>query len=174
MFFGKTEQGIYTDDCQDIHPDVINQYYGIHGQQINRPPGETGAGHPSDEVDDETDWVDVGERVGLDQDAQIRHDAVEAPETADPFGTPELRGMFDAALTAVREQELVPVGYGILEGEWEDGTYTSVETIRSGRRGTKEIVVSLPDFLWRPKAVIWCQALDLLTRMEHAYGNITL
>jgi len=175
MFFGQTEHGIYVDDCAGVHPDVVNQYYGVHGHPTRRASGQTGAGHPADEEsDDEDDWEDVGERVAADQETHIRHEPIEVPESTDPFINPDLRDVFERSLAAVQEQEIIPPGYGLLLEEWEDGVYPSVEVIWSGRRGTKELTISLPDFLWRPKAELWGQALSLLTHMQHLYDNIVL
>jgi hypothetical protein len=173
MFFGQTEHGVYIDDCEGVHPDVINQYYGIHGRQTRWAPDQTGAGHPEEE-DDADDWEDLEEMVGADQEENIRHEPIEVPETADPFSTPELRVAFEAAFASVQEHGLIPTGYGLLPEEWDDSLYPSVEVIRSGRRGTKELAISLPDFLWRPKAEMWGQALDILTHIEHMYGGIVL
>jgi len=174
MFFGQTEHGIYVDDCEGVHPDVINQYYGIHGHPTRRASDQTGAGHPVDEEGDDDGWEDIGERVAADQETHIRHEPIDVPETTDPFTNPALREAFEKSFAAVQEQGVIPPGYCLLPDEWEDGVYPSVEVIRSGRRGTKELTVSLPDFLWRPKAELWGQALSILTHMEHLYGDIVL
>lgn len=134
MFFGSTTHGIYKDDCEGIHPDVINQYYGIHGRLTERTPGQTGAGHSGDEAGGEAnEWEDIEERVGDDQQANIRHDAIEVPDTADPFGVPGMRQVFEEAFSSVVEHGLLPVGYGILQEEMEGGVYPLVEVIRLGR-----------------------------------------
>ncbi|KAG1851933.1 hypothetical protein F4604DRAFT_1933868 [Suillus subluteus] len=31
-FLGQTLFGVYCDDCEGIHPDVIEEYYGVHGR----------------------------------------------------------------------------------------------------------------------------------------------
>jgi hypothetical protein len=59
----------------------------------------------------------------------------------------------------------------LIPDEWEDNEYPSVEIIRSGRRGGKELRVALPDFVWRPRAELWGQALDILSRITYMTEN---
>lgn len=73
--------------------------------------------------------------------------------------------MFHAALAILHAEQVVPHGYYLLEGEWEEGTYPSVEILRSGQRGRREITIALPDSVWRPRAEMWARAIDLLVRL---------
>jgi hypothetical protein len=36
--------GVYIDDVANIHPTVLEQYYGIEGPILKCEPGQTGAG----------------------------------------------------------------------------------------------------------------------------------
>jgi hypothetical protein len=74
-------------------------------------------------------------------------------------------------LATARTEEAIPEGYGVLPSEWEDGTYLSYETIKSGRRGAKELNVALPDHIWRPRSILWAQGLDLLHRILFAISE---
>jgi hypothetical protein len=169
---GMAEHGVYVDDCEGVHPDVVNQYYGVRGREARRAAGQTGAGHPSDEEDEsEEDWADLGERIAEDQSANLHHEPVEVPEHADPFLSDEHRQAFHAALAVVREQGSLPVGYCLYDEELDTDGYPAYEIIKSGRHGTKELRVALPYFQWRPRAELWCQALDILNRIQFMYGN---
>ena len=129
-----TNHGVYIDNCAGVHPDVIQQYYGVHGRKHQRAPGQTGAGHPPDE-----DWMDLGERVAADQSANIHHEAVDVPDHEDPFLSNQQRDAFCTALAAVQEQVLLPRGYGLHQDEWETESYPAYNIIKSGRQGTKDL-----------------------------------
>jgi hypothetical protein len=176
-FTGQTEHGIYIDDCTGVHPDVINQYYGVHQ---SRRSGNAGGSQTLEEdgddqvILDEGDWLDLEDRVAADQEANFHHEAVEAPKHANPFPDEEFQRAFDEALAVILDQDAeteIPLGYGLLPEEWEDEEYPSVEIIRTGRRGGKELRVALPDFEWRPRAVLWGQALDIMDRLTYIYEN---
>jgi hypothetical protein len=163
---GMTKHCVYVDDCEGVHPDVIQQYYGIRGHEYQCAPGQTGAGHPPDE-----DWMDLGEQVAADQSTNVHHEAVEVPGNEDPFSSDQQRDAFRTALAAVQEQALLPHGYGLHQDEWETESYPAYEIMKSGWRGTKELRVALPNFQWQPRAELWGQALDILNHIKYMYGN---
>ena len=71
-FLRQTQFGVYDeDDCEGVHPDMIQQYYGTTKTRIHRHANQTGAGHPPEEYDNDL----VGEVIE-DQDPNIRHDAI--------------------------------------------------------------------------------------------------
>lgn len=190
---GQLEHGLYVDDCEGIHPDIIRQYYGTAGRPIQRAPHQTGAGHPSDEVysasgstdgesddgESEEEWEDVDDEedinaedlqelpqlIAAEHDSHFHHKPVRVPKHASPFSSATLHDTFHQALAQVQEAGHIPEGFGILPDEWDDDQYPSHEIIRSGRQGTKELRIPLPDFVWRPRAIQWCQALDVMTRL---------
>ncbi|KAI9572554.1 hypothetical protein HD554DRAFT_2066360 [Boletus coccyginus] len=41
--------GIYHDDCEGIHPDLIHEFYGMEGTPLQYSKGKSGAGNPIDE-----------------------------------------------------------------------------------------------------------------------------
>ncbi|EPQ50169.1 hypothetical protein GLOTRDRAFT_23390, partial [Gloeophyllum trabeum ATCC 11539] len=55
-FLGQARHGVYVDDYNGVHPDVLNQYYGADSTQETQHPGRTGAGH-SDEGEDLEDQI---------------------------------------------------------------------------------------------------------------------
>ncbi|KII84219.1 hypothetical protein PLICRDRAFT_58020 [Plicaturopsis crispa FD-325 SS-3] len=174
---GQTEHGLYKDDCEDVHPDVISQYYGVSGRARRRADGETGAGHDPEEsdLDDdhddaseaaEIDDDDLAERVAADQEHHIRHEAVDVARSSNPFPTDEFRDIFWTAFHTVHANGTVPTGFGLLENEWEGGEYMPFEILRTGKKGKKELRVALPGHIWRPRAEKWGRALDLMLRLQ--------
>jgi len=168
----------------DVHPDIVNRYYGVDGHRLVRGPGQTGAGHADAEefwVDEEdSDMEDNGggsetievdnedylqDCIAKDQERNIRHPAIKVARHANPFESHADEDQFFGALDEVTKAHLIPEDYGVLECEWEDKTYPVMETISlSGTRG-KEIVVELPKAIWLPRAILFAQGLDIMTRL---------
>ncbi|KAG2088635.1 hypothetical protein BD769DRAFT_1309248, partial [Suillus cothurnatus] len=89
-FLGHLQFGIYRDDCEGVHPDVINEYYGVHGHMRTRQRHQTGAGHPADEEDSDSDSDDedpntMVQAINNQQRHQIRHKAIGVPSQQNPF-----------------------------------------------------------------------------------------
>ncbi|KAF5340537.1 hypothetical protein D9758_015819 [Tetrapyrgos nigripes] len=180
-FLGKLQHGMYKDDCKGMDQDTISRSYGTHGDPIQRRPHQTGAGHSLDEdsdsesstsedsssEDESVEWMGIqpqtGDDIAVEQDEQIKHDPVKTPRHQNPFaGEPRKLACFAKALAKLTDKGCVPRGYGIRPEEWGDEGYPSVETIHTGRRGSKELSISLPDEIWRPRAELWAQGLYLL------------
>jgi hypothetical protein len=49
---GQASLGIYEDEFQGICSGALQHYYGIYGREVVCRRNQTGAGHPSDKVDD--------------------------------------------------------------------------------------------------------------------------
>ena len=47
---GKLTAGMHTDDCLNIHPDVIQEYYGVTNKQSSNRCGQSGAGNAADDL----------------------------------------------------------------------------------------------------------------------------
>lgn len=174
-FCGQTASGVYVEDPMDeIHPDAINRYYGIAGQEIQRSATQTGAGFLEEDnelVDDATQVAehdsmeDLENRISEDQEHNIRHEPVSVAKHQNPFQTSNDEEEFFTILLMITASNLLPTGYGVRAEEWEDENYPELETINCGRRG-KEIEVTLPRDIWLPRAVQWVQALDLMERLK--------
>src|SRR6267154_1080662 len=67
---GQLAHGLYTDDCEGVHPDIIRQYYGTTGQPIHRAPHQTDAGHASDKEysDPDSDTEESGNGTSGDEE----------------------------------------------------------------------------------------------------------
>lgn len=89
-FLGHLQFGVYRDDCEGVHPDVINEYYGVHGHMTTRKHRQTGAGHPADEEDSDSDSDNehpetMEQAINNQQRHQIRHEAISVPSQQNPF-----------------------------------------------------------------------------------------
>ncbi|KAJ7207543.1 hypothetical protein GGX14DRAFT_366075, partial [Mycena pura] len=177
FFLGRTMDGVYVDDCEGVHPDVISQYYGRHGPVRERAAGETGAGQLADETIpmveadqelDEDDYVGLEEQIEGAHESNFHHEAVAVPKHASPFSG-EAAQVFEDALEQVQAANIVPAGYGLLENEWDEGVYPSFEILKSGRQSGKELRIALPDSIWRPRAILWGQALDVMNNVSYIY-----
>ncbi|KAJ7722827.1 hypothetical protein B0H16DRAFT_493308, partial [Mycena metata] len=175
-FLGQVHDGMYVDDCEGVHPNVIQRYYGTHGPVLRRAAGQTGAGQLDDEeislppddlsIDSEQD-DDLVEQIEEAHAENFHHDAVPVPKHADPFSDDESMELFYASLEEAIHQRLVPPGYGLRPEEWGDEGYPSVEVLKSGRRGGKKLRVALPDAIWRPRAEMWGRALAVLEQITY-------
>jgi hypothetical protein len=161
---GQASLGIYEDEFQGICPAALQRYYGIYGREVVRRRNQTGAGHPSDEVD-ESDEDSVIDRIEQDQANDVQHDAVEVPDADTPFQNEEDENMFFETLEEVVIEGIVPEGYNLHEGEDEYDENTS-EYLRVGRRREHHVEISLADPIWRTRSTLWSQAASILDHFE--------
>lgn len=165
---------MYRDDCEGVHPDVVDRHYGVHRKRLTRKGYQLGAGHPADEVSGDEDTmlpVQGADLIDRQQCVNRDLDAVHVPSHQIPFMTPEEEAGFFAMLYKMINHEILPDGFGLMPAEWEFGHYPIFETIRLGRRQCKQLDVSLADGIWYERACLWCQALVCLT---HFTENSTL
>lgn len=50
-FVGQTENGVYVDDCAGVHPDIIEEFYGV--EQLE----EDSEYEPLDSDDEKGAWI---------------------------------------------------------------------------------------------------------------------
>lgn len=145
---GQARFGVYKDDCEGVHPDTINEYYGTDRQ----PPHER-----ADPIVE-----DLLSKIYSGQDPQTRHEGVEVMQGCCPFRSQAAEDDFYKVLGNVIQARVIPAGYGLLLPEWEDGIYPATETLKIGVRSRKEIEIELSDNIWYDRAVLWGQALSTL------------
>lgn len=167
---GRVKHGIYLDqdEVEGVSPDVLERYYGTTGHNPRRRADQTGAGHPPDEEDDDDEGDEEGslpQRIAADHEQNFLDTAVKAPRHSNPFRDETVMAAFTTALAQVQNLGHIPRGFGMLPDEWENEEYPTFEVLRSGRRGTKELRIALPDRIWRPRAVRWVQALDVMSQL---------
>ncbi|KAJ6592483.1 hypothetical protein B0H19DRAFT_1279011, partial [Mycena capillaripes] len=175
-FIGQVREGVYLDDCEGVHPDVIQRYYGTHGPEHRQLPGQTGAGQLDDEeisllsgdLDDNLeDDDDLEEKIEEAHAENFHHEAVPVPKHSNPFDDDESMQLFYDALDKAIHDNIIPPGYGLLPEEWDDGEYPSFEILKSGRRGGRQLRIDLPDAIWRPRAEMWGRALAILDHITY-------
>ncbi|KAH7904393.1 hypothetical protein BJ138DRAFT_1019195, partial [Hygrophoropsis aurantiaca] len=164
---GQATLGIYEqDECEGVHPDTINRYYGTHGTQSVHHQNETGAGHPPDEVEsDNDDMGPITEKITNDQWTEVRHEGVIVPEYNSPFSIADEIRFFEV-LGQVVEQNIVPPGYHLLDDEQTNEDRSMIEILQVGRRNNKQLYISLEDPVWQYRAQLWVQALSVLIVFE--------
>jgi hypothetical protein len=138
----------------------LNKYHGVAGQENPRTPGN-GAGHAEDDL-----FSLVADRIEENQQSNIRHEGVDVPRHTTPWGTQSAHARFCTALAEVKRSKIVPQNFGMLPEEWDVGGYPVSEVVPLGRWGGKVLDIALPIALWKPRAVVWCQALEVLTCIQ--------
>lgn len=118
-------------------------------------------------------WKDkLDAAIANDQGQNVRHEPIDVPKHSSPFSTPEAEEIFVQAFAAVQDEGIVPSGFGVAEGEWEDGMYGEIEVIKVGRKDSE---VDLPFVIWWPRAVAWAQAFELMATIQAVEnGDIVL
>ncbi|KAJ7454504.1 hypothetical protein FB451DRAFT_1144467 [Mycena latifolia] len=181
FLLGQLENGVYLDDCAGVHPDLIRELYGVEGTVIERGPGDTGAGQLDDEevpiLDpnglqlDVENWEDMIDEIEAANEHHFHHEPVAVPKHSNPFSDKALE-IFDASLAEAEHLQVIPPGYGLQQDEWENGAYPAFEIIKSGRKGSKELRVALPDSVWRPRAQMWGRALAILDQVTFIFEGL--
>ncbi|KAJ7137897.1 hypothetical protein C8R44DRAFT_606958, partial [Mycena epipterygia] len=179
-FVGQVQDGVYVNDYDNVHPSILAQHHGVHGRETRRLPGQTGAGqlededvplpsvHNADDSDEDSDSDDDLEaRIEAAHALDFHHEPVPVPKYAEPFQDDAMMQLFHNTLSAANEDGIVPEGYGLLPQEWENGVYPSFEILKSGRRGSKQLRVALPDSIWRPRAEMWGRGLAILDQISY-------
>ncbi|KIJ13006.1 hypothetical protein PAXINDRAFT_14212 [Paxillus involutus ATCC 200175] len=82
-----------------------------------------------------------------DQLRNVRHEAVKVPAWPSPFTVEDEEAFFNI-LERIINENIVPDGYGLLEGEIDEEDAEMVEIIPFGTRGSKSFAISLTDPIW--------------------------
>ena len=167
---GQLEHGLYIENNLTIHPEVINHYYGSRTDQV-----ELQAITELDDSQnggDDNEWEDVNEEeevtgdiascIADEQASQFLHKAANVPKQTNPFNNQDLQAVFQQALNQVQGIGHTPNGLGIRKEEWDSEGYPEVEVIHSNYQGQKDLMIELPHSLWYPRAIKWCQGLEVL------------
>ncbi|KAJ7343934.1 hypothetical protein DFH08DRAFT_810468 [Mycena albidolilacea] len=78
---GQVRKGMYVDDCEGVHPNVIECYYGTHGPERHHRSGETDVGQLDDEEistppsasGSDSDEVDMSEKSHSACNGMVQH-----------------------------------------------------------------------------------------------------
>jgi hypothetical protein len=174
---GQLEHGVY-DDCSGWTLEEIEARYGVDLEHDG--VGGYNEEALSDDDDDkmEVDNDDAGEweeddrtteDLGMlfeSEEHNIRHEPIQAPESNNPFNSDVKFSAFEVMLSAMKEEQRVPIGYGLLPNEWEafGGQYQPYHDIPARNR-TQELRIDLPHHIWHPRAILWAQGLMLMNKI---------
>ncbi|KAI9569824.1 hypothetical protein HD554DRAFT_1979615, partial [Boletus coccyginus] len=123
------------DDCEGVHPNIIDQHYGIHRKRLTRKGYQSGAGHPADEVSGDEDTmlpVQGADLINQQQCVNQDLDVVHVLSHRTPFMTLEEEAGFFVMLYKMIDHEILSDGFGLMLAEWEFGHYSVFETIQVG------------------------------------------
>jgi hypothetical protein len=151
--------GFYDeDDCEGIHPDTIQEYYGTTQAHVKRGVDQTGAGHPPEELDGDCMEIGLIGNVVQDQDSDIRHNSIPTPDHEASLMAPEHLTLLSDCLAALKggpDDFLRSIADGVFE--WDP-----VAVMKVGHRRQKELVISLVDVAWERRALLWIAAIRVL------------
>ena len=139
--------------------DTIQEYYGTTQGHVQRWAGQTGAGHPPEELDDDHAELDLIDNVIQDQGLDIRHDSIPTADHEVPRMSPKLLSLFSDGLVALQDNNQDDLLHS-LAGDcfvWD-----LAEVIRVGHQRQKELVISLADATWERRALLWLATIRVL------------
>ncbi|KAI0038401.1 hypothetical protein FA95DRAFT_1505714 [Auriscalpium vulgare] len=165
------EHGTYpapsSDEYADVHPDILNRYYGVdrrydHGTGLEEAAADIRA------EDWGTPTHDLAQRIAQDQQHHIRHEAIDVADNRNPF-TADQEVIFWQALQEAGRLHIIPPDMMLTQQEWDlhgdGGGYPADEEIKVGKAG-RVYHIPLPTDIWYPRAVYWCQAISLLKQLH--------
>ena len=155
-FLRQTQLGIYNDDCEGIHPDTIQEFYGTTQNHIKRQTGQTGAGHPPEELDNNCTEISLINNVVQGQDSNVRHDSIPTANHKTPPMSPENLTLLSNCLATLQNQNQDNLLRLVNGGPF---VWDSMEVMRVGRRRQQELVISLADAVWERRALLWLAAV---------------
>ncbi|KIM68539.1 hypothetical protein SCLCIDRAFT_105599, partial [Scleroderma citrinum Foug A] len=144
-FTGHLKHGFYVQNELTLHPEVLAHYYG--------------SGSTSQSQQSQTEINSNGQNSNEEWE-DFLHKAAKVPKHINPFDHEDLENVFKQALNKVQRLNHMPFELGVREEEWDNEGYPEMEIIPSRRN--KKLVIELPHFVWYPRAVYWCQALEVL------------
>ena len=147
-FISKSLHGPVIDLFPDVHPDILEHYHGLIGDQVQHRPNQTGACHPLD-AENKSDLEAMASEVAqsdvdhADDDCfspaiamgihtNIHHMAVQVPCSCTPFPDLAYKALFTAAIEEIQHHHLIPPGDGLRSEEWNGDEYPVSELIKFG------------------------------------------
>ena len=104
-------------------------------------------------------------RILRHQQQSVRHDAIPTPRNESPFETLQQEQHFKESLEYIRTQGTIPPGYNLTRRELSNKPYPDIEFLPSRVRGASGLNIILPTQVWRPRAILWAQALQTATEI---------
>ena len=158
-FLQQTQLGVYNDDCEGVHPDTIQEYYGTTQDRVQRLVGQSGASHPPEEFNNDNMETNLVENVVQGQDPDIRHNSIPtANHEAPPMSHKNLTLFFNSLVTLQNNNQ----GDLLRSVAGEHAVWDPVEVMRVGRQRQKELIISLVDAAWERRALLWLAAIRVI------------
>ncbi|KAL1675506.1 hypothetical protein EV122DRAFT_218387, partial [Schizophyllum commune] len=145
-----------------VHPDLLQEFYGVEGRRLRRQPGQTGAGHSVKDVPAAL-LDEIADQIAESQRSNIRHPPVRVPRHSPPFDEEIVATAFGPALETLTAEETLPAGMYIRSDEWDGEGYPDHGEISVGRGRSRTLRVPLPHDVWFPRAALWCRAVNLMS-----------
>ena len=131
------EHGVHEGDSEEVDTSTLAQYCaGFNG-----------------------DVQSITNKIVKGQEVHVRHPPVEAAWCKSPFQSTLEFDAFQQALQQAASRDFRPAYLGL------DLPYAPSETFYTGR-SRKGITVPLPYDVWHPRILLWCRAIDLVTRIK--------
>ncbi|KAI9570897.1 hypothetical protein HD554DRAFT_2017818, partial [Boletus coccyginus] len=114
--------GVYQDDCDGIHPDTINKYYGIYGDLLTCQGYQLDAGHLADEEvsgDNNVFTAQIVKFINQQQQAHANQDVVHISSYQIPFTNAKDKVVFFSILHEIINHATIPNRFGLTPVEWE-------------------------------------------------------
>ncbi len=159
------------DEMAREDPDVIERYYGV-------VDGNFQGDHNHNQVEDGSEGVetlsdeeplarshDTRSRVLCHQRRSVRHEAIPTPRNESPFESVQQEEEFKTKLERIQIQGTVPDSYNLTRRELGNKPYPNMESLPGRMCGSRELNIILPPEVWRPRALIWAQALGTVTEI---------
>ena len=156
-FLSEAERGV-IDDYDGVPPDILQQYYGVEADDIESDDN----GDDDSEVEAELQGWDELQEEFEGNEIAATHEPVPVPANTSPFNENSF-DIFTQALQQMRDEEIIPFGLGVSQNKIGEEEYPTEEILRGGRRGRKEMRITLSVEVWLPRAIQWCQALEVMT-----------
>lgn len=123
----------------------------------------------TEEEQDRDRLSEVIAQISNSQETNVRHDPIPVPKHSSPFKTEQDLNAYLRSFQDYVACKKLPTGYGLRRSEWGQDGYPAFENIPLGRRGRKELCISLSDEIWRPRAEVWGQALYLMNQYLYSH-----
>ena len=128
---------MYKGNSEEVDPSTLAQYCaGVNG-----------------------DVQSITDKIVKGQEVHVRHPPVEAARCKSPFQSTLEFDAFQQALQQATSNKSCPAYLGL------NLPYAPSETFFTGR-SRKGITVPLPYNVWYPRILLWCRAIDLVTRIK--------
>ncbi|KAG2067983.1 hypothetical protein BDR04DRAFT_1158485 [Suillus decipiens] len=131
-----------------------------------------------EDSDDDEEPQNIVQAINDQQRDHVHHEAISVLSQRKPFVNNKTHQQFSAVLAKVVAEDITPCYCKLTADEWEGNEYPIFETIPVGRRGSKELYVSLAESIWfksflllPPEVTVFLHPLPLTTDFMDPAGE---